>query len=269
MVNCQVGIGVFLTSRCTSVPVNWRLLLSPRWCGEPAWRRRARIPDSVTARSEPAEILDLLDEMCQDWRLPQRPLLAEWRRSTTAGELLRGLAARRRPFVVEVDGTLPVLGPRLHAVAATSPAVPWTSGPMTVREYVHSREVRRHVAAWRAPAGALTSMPVTLPASRSARRHRRDPDHGPLRVIGVRYGEERRSDRYWITNLADWPVERVASLLRLREPSRRAIDRLGSRFGLRSFEGRSFPGWHHHMTMVSAAGAYASLFGDDDPPVAG
>lgn len=30
--------------------------------------------------------------------------------------------------------------------------------------------------------------------------------------------------------------------------------------GLLDFEGRSYPGWHHHMTLVSAAYTYSRLY---------
>ena len=31
---------------------------------------------------------------------------------------------------------------------------------------------------------------------------------------------------------------------------------MADRYGLFDFEGRSFPGWHHHVTLVSAAYLY-------------
>lgn len=33
---------------------------------------------------------------------------------------------------------------------------------------------------------------------------------------------------------------------------------LGDRVGLRDFEGRSFPGWHRHMTLASVAHAWST-----------
>ncbi|GAA3436544.1 hypothetical protein GCM10018954_061530 [Kutzneria kofuensis] len=40
--------------------------------------------------------------------------------------------------------------------------------------------------------------------------------------------------------------------------------RLNDGFGLRHFEGRSFRGWHHHVTLASAAHAYATLSAMDE-----
>ena len=38
-----------------------------------------------------------------------------------------------------------------------------------------------------------------------------------------------------------------------------SIQRLSELSGLRHFEGPSFRGWHHHVTLVSAAHAYGLL----------
>lgn len=49
--------------------------------------------------------------------------------------------------------------------------------------------------------------------------------------------------------------------------ARSTVARLDRHFGVRDFLGRSFPGWHHHMTMASAAHAYQRLFLAPRPPV--
>lgn len=58
---------------------------------------------------------------------------------------------------------------------------------------------------------------------------------------------------------------RMDDLLHLVRRSARSGAVLGSladEFGLLDFEGRSFPGWHHHMTLMSAAYAYAVRCGE-------
>jgi SRSO17 transposase len=58
---------------------------------------------------------------------------------------------------------------------------------------------------------------------------------------------------YWLTNL---PVRRLAELVllaRLRRFAGEALGRMHEEFGLGDFEGRSFRGWHHHVTLASAA----------------
>ncbi|MGQ4426735.1 hypothetical protein ACN6LL_001412, partial [Streptomyces violaceoruber] len=54
----------------------------------------------------------------------------------------------------------------------------------------------------------------------------------------------------------------ILALLQRPDLTRVALQRLQDDFGLLDFEGRSFPGWHHHMTMASAAGVYSHLTRD-------
>lgn len=69
-----------------------------------------------------------------------------------------------------------------------------------------------------------------------------------------------RPARVWLTNLTHARPQTVARLIR-HAGDRAAVAALEEDFGLLDFEGRSYPGWHHHMTMVSAACAYRSLQG--------
>jgi len=258
VLNCQVGIGLFLTSRDTAVPVNWRLLLSPRWTADPVHRKRARIPEPVGARSEAAEILDMVDELRRDWRLPARPLLGEWRRADHAEELLLGLAERDQPFLVEVGDGLLVTEP---PAAAPRPGRAATrTEPAPAREYLRPREARRRdvlplVGGDGTRFARLSSAPVALAAAPA-----RPPVHRPLRLIGMQQAADWGRGRYWVTNMPEPPAKQIGELVGLTRVSSSVRERLGAEFGLHSFEGRSYPGWHHHMTMVSAAAGYAGLF---------
>jgi SRSO17 transposase len=60
--------------------------------------------------------------------------------------------------------------------------------------------------------------------------------------------------RTWLTN---FPHARTAELQKLfrkfQNAREEAMIALSAQYGLLDFEGRSFPGWHHHVTLVSAA----------------
>ncbi|MFJ6392799.1 hypothetical protein ACIQJT_34950 [Streptomyces sp. NPDC091972] len=55
------------------------------------------------------------------------------------------------------------------------------------------------------------------------------------------------------------PVLRLPELLALCSRADQDLKRLSELSGLRHFEGGSFRGWHHHVTMVSAAHAFGLL----------
>jgi SRSO17 transposase len=64
---------------------------------------------------------------------------------------------------------------------------------------------------------------------------------------------------FWLTNLMSWPVESLVALAKLDWRSRLGVSDLTDRFGLCDYEGRSFLGWHHHVTLVSAAYTFRLL----------
>jgi hypothetical protein len=75
-------------------------------------------------------------------------------------------------------------------------------------------------------------------------------------VPDLRPGPTARSG--WLTNLPGRPDE-ILGLAGATRVSARAARRLFQDHGLHHFEGRSFRGWHHHVTLVSVAHAFREL----------
>ncbi|WP_031052530.1 hypothetical protein [Streptomyces sp. NRRL WC-3774] len=88
----------------------------------------------------------------------------------------------------------------------------------------------------------------------------------PLLLTVERRPSEAGGDRFWLTDLVDRPARETPALARLHTGAADTMRRLADDFGLRAFEGRSYPGWHHHMTLVSAAFAYGALGRAGTPP---
>jgi SRSO17 transposase len=65
---------------------------------------------------------------------------------------------------------------------------------------------------------------------------------------------------YWLASLpADTALEQLVGLAKLRWRVEHDYRELKDALGLDHFEGRSFTGWHHHVTLVSAAHAFVTL----------
>ncbi len=65
---------------------------------------------------------------------------------------------------------------------------------------------------------------------------------------------------YWLASLpADTPLEQLVHLAKLRWRVEHDYRELKDALGLDHFEGRSWRGWHHHVTLVSAAHAFVTL----------
>ncbi|KUN77913.1 transcriptional regulator [Streptomyces bungoensis] len=258
-VTCQVGIGMFLSSYDRAVPVDWRLLLPGSWVKDQERRVRTRIPAEVGPRSVEQHALDLLDTLAGTSRTVALPVVADLESvgGTNTTSLINGLAQRGRDFLVAIPDRLQVaVGRRLRLqpphredgpglVLAARNLFEFDAGTLTRMETV---------APWDGQGRHTTVMSgfVRLPRhGQSAERTDRT-----YRLFAVRPEGGRRPVQLWLTSLTHTRMESVLALTRTLARADESVRTMADDFGLLDFEGRSYPGWHHHMTLVSAAYAY-------------
>ncbi|KUM75350.1 IS701 family transposase [Streptomyces curacoi] len=244
--NCQVGYGAFLNIGAAYIPVAWELSLPGPWTDSPQLRQRARIPAVERYRPPWAHVLGLVDTLAA--RLKPAPLVADLDDDQDVGHLVSRLTRRGHTFVIAVPRNLPVivderLGTRHTLPAASHFTLP--SGPL-------DRLALTAPGSGRRPTRLLT-VPVHLQGTKSGA-----PTEGPYQLF-TEMGEDNRPGAVWLTNL---PHRRLADAVKLTPHAAGpavAVTAMARWFGLLDFEGRSFPGWHHHMSLVSAAYAYRRL----------
>ena len=74
--------------------------------------------------------------------------------------------------------------------------------------------------------------------------------------------------KYWLSNLPASTAKRtLVRLTKLRWRIEHDYREVKTGLGLDHFEGRTWPGWHHHTTLVSAAHAFLTLQRLDPKPV--
>ncbi|MEU3046360.1 transposase [Streptomyces sp. NPDC006984] len=250
-VNCQRAVGLFLVTQAHCYPVDWRLLLDESWIQDPERRLRARIPEAETARPLRAHVLDYAADIAARPRLPPVPWVLDLTPCTSAGRVLAGFAGLRLDVVCEVEpGQIVLAGHRPQAVT-------------TVGRLMETRYARdAHVTAGQAPACRARTAPIRAYAGTVALPRPggfRGGGANRYRILEVRDPTGRHPARYWASSLTDRSVDETVALVRSRVAVRSAVATLREQFGVLDFAGRSFPGWHHHMTMASAAYAYQHL----------
>ncbi|KAB8169648.1 transcriptional regulator [Streptomyces sp. 3MP-14] len=254
--NCQLGVALSLADDSTDVPVNWRLLLSGKWAHDENAREKVYLPDDVTGRPEWAEILSMVDETTR-WGIPAAPLVADIADPREAVALASALTERGIDFVLKTDNSLRTLAPD-PLLAEADPL------PRKGRPRLGDRR-RRLAANERGAPGEPRAQAVSFV---SAQVHLPTPT-GERSGTVVRLVLQRTTDRYsggtWITSLAQRPLDEVMRLAGLTQRGKGTLHQLRSGFGLNDFEGRSFRGWHHHMTMVSVAWAFSQELLSADP----
>ncbi|OKH97815.1 hypothetical protein A6A06_32165 [Streptomyces sp. CB02923] len=212
-----------------AVSVDWRLFLPPQWAEETELLRRNRIPASETSHPRPMWVhaLDLVEAQAARSTCPPAPVVADLSEYSDSVRLIEALARQGRDFVIAVPPATPL----------ATPATPGMPGdPGTRPRLLQS-----------APT------PVRLPGSHHTYRAFAEP--GPANA---------RPPRVWLTNMAHRRMGQLVGLARLHQLPAATLRTLATDFGLHDFEGRSFPGWHHHMTLASAAHAYRALAAEPD-----
>ncbi|AWK12614.1 transcriptional regulator [Streptomyces spongiicola] len=267
-VTCQLGVGVFLSSYDQALPVDWRLLLPGSWTRDPGRRVRTRIPDGVGPRSVEQHALDLVDALTAASRTAPLPVVADLEAvgGTSAEALVRGLALRGRDFAVAVPDTLQVaVGRHLRLqpphggdgrglVLAARSLFEFDAGTLTRMESVAPRGGRgRHTT--------VMSSFVRLPqcGGNGERGGNGDRIHRTYRLLATRSESGRRPLQLWLTSLTHARTDTLLALTRTLGQAGRSVREMSDEFGLLDFEGRSYPGWHHHMSLVSAAYAYSRM----------
>lgn len=247
VLNCQLGIGVFLAGDGFASAVNWRLMLPPHWDDDPALRARAHLPDDEVARPRWDYVLDCVDEMTAEWGLTPAPVVVDARHDTTVDAgLLRGLEARGMHYLARLSPGTPIHTGPTHDVPVQAGAVVARLG----RDGGGLTLSRRDADG---PLGAVSRFVVEpLPQATPGVPRRR-----PSRLLLVEWsGRDRMRSSVWLTNLTALRLPDLVALTRIRERMAPDVACLSDELGLCHFEGRSFRGWHHHVTLVSLAQAY-------------
>lgn len=280
--NCQIGVSVHAATDWASAALDWRLFLPASWddtgVEDPdeatavrARRERAGIPDDARHREKWRLALDMLDELA-DWGVPARPVLADAGYGDAA-EFRQGLTDRHLVYVLGVTPTAtahpaaaePVTAPYSGNGRRPVPAYP--DPPSTLKDLALSagRAALRPVT-WRRgthrdpdnPRAAMRSRFLALRVRPAARAIRRNADRSlPECWLLAEWppGKPEPTD-YWLSTLpADIPLRRLVRLAKLRWRIEHDYRELKDGLGLDHHEGRSFTGWHRHVTLVSIAQA--------------
>ncbi|MEU9481049.1 transposase [Streptomyces sp. NPDC048191] len=222
-VNAQLGMGLFVSDGHRAVPVDWRLVLDEAWCADHR-RRRARLPDSAAPRPAWQDALALAAGA------GELPVVVDARRTPGPAALVAGLARRGAVFLAET-------GPGQRVVPAGGPAraVRVDELPAYDGDDVVATALVRPLEAGTEAAGAPVLRLWRLGAPGTGRA------------------------RWALTNARRLAAGGVRALLRHADAAGAVLPALSTDFGLCDYEGRSYPGWHRHMTLVSVAYALAAL----------
>jgi SRSO17 transposase len=299
--NCQVGVSVHLVNEHASCAADWRLFCPESWddaaLGDPvaaaaARRRRERagIPGRVRHTEKWRLALEMIDEMTgpRGWGLAEQITAAGGERPVVAADIgygdnalfRQGLAARGWQYVIAVKGSVSA---RPHDAAPAAwpygglgrPSVPrYRTAPVSLRRLALASADKIQQVTWRQgtkatkgnPTAAMTSHFLAVRARPASRRVPRAND-GSLPECWLLAEWPPQADEptdYWLSNLpADTPIAGLVRLAKIRWRVEHDYRELKTGLGLAHFEGRSYLGWHRHVTLAALAQAFCTMLRTD------
>jgi SRSO17 transposase len=285
--NCQIAVSVQVVSDAASVAGNWRLFCPASWddttISDPQRvavvrerRARAGIPDQVRHREKWRLALDMLDQMLDEWRLPRRPVVAD--SGYGDATLFRlGLAERGLPYVMQVDPTATAQPGDAVAITAAytgrgrPPKPAYPDPPVTFKHLMLSTAGRSRVrqVTWRHGTRATRDnrqakmrshfLAIRIrPANRDIPRH--DGSLPEEWLIAEWPPDQSEPVKYWLSNLGPrTALKTLVRLAKIRWRIEHDYRELKTGLGIDHFEGRSFIGWHRHVTLTVLAQAFCTL----------
>ncbi|WP_406730613.1 IS701 family transposase [Streptomyces sp. NBC_01794] len=257
LVNGQRAYSMWYASERVVAPVSWRLNLHNAWLRDNRRRTEAEDPDELSAATPEDCVTGLLDDV-RRWGNSTRLVMMD-ARGADEQRHLAGLFERESPVAVRISGqTLLALGDQGRGAGHgehLAPARTVLDPARRLRSVLRRKE--RHEPAGELPLATATAG-VRLPASGEAERSARGR-LGHLTLLGVWHDLRRPPAELWLTNI-DQPS--AVSLLRMTQLIHTVSSgwrTRGETIGLRDYEGRSFQGWHRHMTLGSCAYAMLAL----------
>jgi len=247
--NCQLGVSLAVASRTEQIAVDFELYLPAKWTEDAARRREARIPDQVTFKTKIDLALDMIKRAKSDG-IPGNIMLADsaYGESSDFRKTVRELG-----FDFAVGG-LPNLGvirldrndrvcSKPQSVADVIAALPKKAFRMVTWRDGSKSKLSSRFCFVRVQTTYDDGIPLAM-------RER-------LWLVAEWPESEKKPGKFVLTTLPRrMSKKQIVQLFKERWRTERMYEDLKGELGLDHFEGRSFTGWHHHVSVVLCCYAF-------------
>jgi SRSO17 transposase len=248
--NCQIGVSLSVATRTEHAPIDFELYLPRSWTEDPERRKEGRIPDDVQFKTKPELALGMIRRAAEDG-IPYGIVLADTAYGTSSAFRLE---LRRMGFD--------------YAVAVDSTTKVWQLDRLARRygEAISVKDLGCHLA--RRKAFRKTTW-------RQGTKHNLWAKFVALRVVPIHDDGIDPGHREDVWLLCEWPPDESAPTkfyfstlprsttrkqlvrtIKERWRTERVYQDLKGELGLDHFEGRRFPGWHHHVSVALCCYAF-------------
>lgn len=268
LINCQRAIGIWLAGPGVNYPMDWQLVLPPTWTDDPSRRHRAAIPTDVTCTPSWKIEINKLITIINDWGLPVRPVIMDAREGE-ATVIIRELQRLHIPFIVRVNRSTRFTQTGQNGTPRGGDGE-YSAEALAESLKEQRRVVQRQGSDQRMHQGVLANAvyidlpdggvevddpsPAFNPAGAAT-----PPGKRELVLIVEWRDSVHGKPSCWVSNITHMSVSSLLNCANMAHQVYLDQERISRNVGLYDFEGRSFTGWHRHVTLVSAAHAFVTL----------
>lgn len=246
--NCQVAVSFTVATEHAHLPVDMQLYLPESWAGDRKRCRAAKIPDEVGYRPKWVMAIDMIDAAVEAG-LPRGIVLADadYGNKTAFRDHLDKLGLQ---YAVAIKKTTSVR--RVQGVGKRRSV----GERMSVEELAFTldpREIRK--TTWRE--GTKATMSASFAVLRVEPMPSKSHPRQEQWLIVEWPPESHLPTKFALATLPrSWSRKQIIRALKERWRIERAYEDLKGELGLDHFEGRSYRGWNHHVTVVLACYAF-------------
>jgi SRSO17 transposase len=248
--NCQLGVSLSVATRTEHLPLDFALYLPDRWLIDPARRKEARIPDEVVFKTKPELALDLIRQALVD-EVPPGLVLADSAFGTNR-DFRDGIRELGLHYAVGINSSTVVsvydkLDRRRDEIISAHDLALRIESQGGFRRCTWREGTRRDLS-------ARFALRRVVPAH--------DDAHGielrePLWLLIEWRDGETEPANYFFCSLQHYTSKKqLVRLVMQRWRTERVYQDLKDELGLDHYEGRRFPGWHHHISVVLCCYAF-------------
>jgi SRSO17 transposase len=244
--NCQIATSLTLCTRTSELAVDMDLYMPAEWIDDDDRRQRARIPAELVFRPKWKIALDLI-ERAVEAQYPQGVVLAD----SAYGDVG---AFRRRIRELGLDYALDVKVHTRVRIVGSDGSVSHTMRVDEVAEVIGAGAFRK--VTWRA--GTRRKLVSRFAAIRVRPVSEDQADGAEEQWLVVeRPKRNEPAEHYVLTTLPSrYTRKQLVRRIKQRWRIERTYEDMKGELGLDHFEGRSYPGWQHHVSCVLACAAF-------------
>lgn len=247
--NCQIGVSLAVASSTEHLPLDFELYLPESWANDPQRREQARIPDDVAFKTKITLALDMI-ERARKAGIPGEIMLADAAYGDS-NDFRNGVRRLGFDFAVGVQSSVRVVrldrNDRINEKPESVAALVQRLGRKAFRKVTWRDATKTKLCSRFCFVRVKTTHNDGQPLS----------DHEPLWLIAEWLDGEDKPSKFLLTTLARrMSRKQIVRLCKERWRTERMYEDLKGELGLDHFEGRSFPGWHHHVSVVLCCYAF-------------